>query len=164
MEKGDNTLLDVDALMFGGMERLVEPPLTAGVESENEIRLSCEKEMELYLKTPGIPLRDAHGKFTDPLSWWKAVDKAGKFPILCRLAERFLCIPATSAPSERIWSRGGGGADCKADQTRIRCCWHISSLLRSLQRNRSRDFSHTSPSRWIWRTRKLWTLAVIYFR
>ena len=116
MEKGGNTLLDVDVLMFGGVERMVEPPLTAGVESENEIRLSCEKEMELYLKTPGIPLRDANGKFTDPLSWWKAVDKAGKFPVLCRLAERFLCIPATSAPSERIWSRGGGVLTAKRNR------------------------------------------------
>jgi hypothetical protein len=38
-----------------------------------------------------------------PLSWWKS--SAHRFKNLERLAVKFLAIPATSAPSERIWSR-----------------------------------------------------------
>ena len=38
-----------------------------------------------------------------PLSWWKS--SAHRFKNLERLAAKYLAIPATSAPSERIWSR-----------------------------------------------------------
>ncbi len=37
------------------------------------------------------------------MSWWKS--SAHRFKNLDRLAVKYLAIPATSAPSERIWSR-----------------------------------------------------------
>jgi hypothetical protein len=39
---------------------------------------------------------------SDPLLWWK--QKQFQFPILSCLAQKYLCIPATEAPSERIFS------------------------------------------------------------
>jgi hypothetical protein len=39
---------------------------------------------------------------SDPLLWWK--QKQFQFPILSCLARKYLCIPATEAPSERIFS------------------------------------------------------------
>ena len=39
----------------------------------------------------------------DPLAWWKMHD--GQFPPIAKLARKYLAIPASSAPSERVFSR-----------------------------------------------------------
>ena len=41
----------------------------------------------------------------DPLVWWRVHHK--HYPILWRLAEMYLAIPASSAPSERAFSMAG---------------------------------------------------------
>ena len=43
--------------------------------------------------------------YLNPLEWWK--NESAKLPILSKLARRVLCIPATSAPSERVFSAAG---------------------------------------------------------
>jgi hypothetical protein len=48
-------------------------------------------------------MKDNDGKYNDPLKFWS--ENASQFPELSQLASEFLSIPATSAPSERIWSR-----------------------------------------------------------
>jgi len=63
--------------------------------------LTPEEELHLYLKT---------GKRDDDdpktlLTWWKS--KASLFPRLAVLAQRIPAIPATSANSERNFSRAG---------------------------------------------------------
>jgi hypothetical protein len=50
-----------------------------------------------------IPLYTTDGSFGDPLEWWKKNQL--KYPYLSRLAYLYLAVPATSAPSERIWRR-----------------------------------------------------------
>ena len=47
--------------MFGGMERVAEAPLTPGADDEATIKIDCEKKLELYLQTPGIPLCKRNG-------------------------------------------------------------------------------------------------------
>jgi len=37
--------------------------------------------------------------------WWR--EKENKYPIIAKLARRYLPIPASSAPSERIFSKYG---------------------------------------------------------
>ena len=59
----------------------------------NEI---CDAELNRYRNIPKLPMKD------DPLQWWE--EHKHKFPILYRLAMKYLSIPATSAPSERVWS------------------------------------------------------------
>ena len=41
----------------------------------------------------------------NPLAWWDGQQKT--FPLLCELARRILCVPASSAPSERLFSKAG---------------------------------------------------------
>ncbi len=48
-------------------------------------------------------MRDNEGNFNDALKYWAVNDSQS--PELAQLAKEFLTIPATSAPSERVWSR-----------------------------------------------------------
>ena len=59
-------------------------------------------EVSVYIerKSP----KDREGTF-DVLSWWKEHSK--EFPNLSRVARSILCIPASSAPSERDFSTAG---------------------------------------------------------
>lgn len=47
----------------------------------------------------------------DPLEWWKIHE--GNFLRVSQLARKYLCIPATSAPSERVFSTGGNIVTCQ---------------------------------------------------
>lgn len=59
-----------------------------------------ELEIERYRDLPGPKtLKD------DPLKWWKK--HATILPLLSEHARQWLCIPATSAECERIFSKGG---------------------------------------------------------
>lgn len=63
-------------------------------------------EIDRYKSVPGIKMRDeATGKFNCPLKWWKVHQHA--YYYVSKLALKYLSIPATSAPSEHLFSAAG---------------------------------------------------------
>ncbi|KAL3761407.1 hypothetical protein ACHAWU_007366 [Discostella pseudostelligera] len=72
----------------------------------NSVRNKCAVELSAFVDDGvWIPLNDADGDFLNPLDWWR--DNSTKYPNLALLALEYLAIPATSAPSERVFSRAG---------------------------------------------------------
>lgn len=57
-------------------------------------------ELDQYLKRKQLP------ETTNVSEWW-AKEGEKEFPALSRLAEKYLCIPATSIPAERVFSAMG---------------------------------------------------------
>jgi zinc finger BED domain-containing protein 1 (E3 SUMO-protein ligase ZBED1) len=75
-----------------------------------EIYRRIDFEISEYKKVPRLDMRETNsdgskGDFTNPLQWWKF--RGVKYPLLRKLARKMLCIPATSAPSERVFSVAG---------------------------------------------------------
>ena len=58
-----------------------------------------EKEIEHYRRETSLPLSSC------PLNWWR--ENCSIYPLLSPLARAYLSIPATSIPSERVFSTAG---------------------------------------------------------
>lgn len=65
----------------------------------------AEAELAKYMAAPCQP------RASDPLTWWR--DNAARFPLLSVAARRYLAAPATSVPSERLFSSAGDISDDK---------------------------------------------------
>jgi len=50
-------------------------------------------------------------KKTKPLEWWS--NNKEHFPFLAKVTRKYLCIPATSAPAERLLPAAGNISDRK---------------------------------------------------
>ena len=59
----------------------------------------CEDELDRFLREPIV------GSEVNTLDWWSK--NTERFPKLACLAKKYLCIPATSVPAERVFSTAG---------------------------------------------------------
>ncbi len=76
----------------------------AGTNINKEgIRIRCKHQLAAYKLSAPMKIRDNEGNFNDALKYW-AVNES-QSPELAQLGKEFLTIPATSAPSERVWLR-----------------------------------------------------------
>jgi hypothetical protein len=67
---------------------------------------AVRREISKYKLSKGIKIRNtATGKFNCPLDWWRA--HHSEYFYLSKLALKYLATPATSAPSERVFSAVG---------------------------------------------------------
>lgn len=65
-------------------------------------------EIEMYKKDTSIPLTSC------PLKWWK--ENAQAYPLLSSLSKAYLTVPATSVPSERVFSTAGDIVNAQRSQ------------------------------------------------
>ena len=72
---------------------------TQVVNTEEQQRQQATKEVDDYLSASRLDFEE------DPLLWWKG--QPLNYPILGRVAQKYLCICATSSPSERLFSTTG---------------------------------------------------------
>ena len=63
-------------------------------------RAAVQGEYDAWLLVPEARVIDANSPI-DPLAWWKMHD--GQFLIIAKLARKYLAIPASSAPSKRVF-------------------------------------------------------------
>jgi len=102
-----NNNFDID--MFDEINLLhnaqVRRPLEAVDQQQLHVEEIVDAELALYKDEPTISMFSTPGVYNDPLSWWRLNTR--KYKLLSKLASRILCIPATSAPSERVFSVAG---------------------------------------------------------
>lgn len=106
------------------LEDLLGSSYTTVVET---VQSSRGIEMEILSYRNGIPIP----LNSSPLEWWKV--NAYAYPILAPLAKAYLCIPATSVPSERVFSTAG---DIVSAQRSLITPEHVDMLV-FLKKNQS---------------------------
>lgn len=72
---------------------------TVPKQARRTIREQVDLEVQIYSSLPAIPMSG------DPVLWWW--EKSGSLPLLSALAEKYLCVQASSTPSERVFSTAG---------------------------------------------------------
>ncbi|XP_062312171.1 E3 SUMO-protein ligase ZBED1-like [Osmerus eperlanus] len=71
---------------------------------------SCSERQIIEQELNSYILATAADSESDPLEWWRF--HGSNFPRVSCLAKKYLCIPVTSAPSERAFSTGGNVVTC----------------------------------------------------
>lgn len=102
------------------------PSFMKNIFSTNQRQVNYEIEIDNYLNEMITPIAP---ESTDVYQWWHTNQHS--FPILSRIARKYLSIPATSVPSERLFSDAGNQITSK----RTRLSHKVVSQLLFVKRN-----------------------------
>ena len=58
-----------------------------------------KQQLDCYLSHPELEMEE------NPLDWWRVEHQ--RYPNLAKLAQKYICVCATSVPAERIFSIAG---------------------------------------------------------
>lgn len=89
----------------------------------SQTNMEEEDEVSRYVRLRDIKVKE------DPLNWW--LNNRNNFPTLTQLARKYLSIPATSVPSERLFSDAGNHISAK----RTRLAPELVNKILFLKRN-----------------------------
>jgi len=96
-------------------------PKLFSIFEQNQPKAS--NEVEEYLREDKIPFSQC------PFNWW--LNKKNKYPILAKMARIHLAIPATSTPSERLFSDAGNLLSAKRSRMNSELFQRIMFLKRN---------------------------------
>ena len=97
---------------------IIYQPRLLMIFEQNQVQSS--DEVAEYLKEDKINFTQS------PFEWW--MNKKGKYPILARLARIYLAVPATSTPSERLFSDAGNLLTSKRARINSELFKHMGGL------------------------------------
>lgn len=99
----DSPQLDI----FKNLSKRLIPAAPMSLEAEKEmITERVEHELKQYMERVPMMAMKKGKNYSNPLKDFWALRETD-FPLLSKLARKILCIPATSAPSERVFSQAG---------------------------------------------------------
>ena len=107
-------------------EIITSDDLELKIEKNERNVTPIKNEVLHYLNLPELPALEEYDSF----AWW-ATNKA-QYPILYKMAMKYLSIPATSVPSERLFS----DANNLVTPQRTRLDSNIINKIMFLKRNR----------------------------
>ena len=91
-EEETNTLPMAEKKKLGMMELILQ-------KKKKSNNLQFHNEVDEYLAIP------VESQIIDPCKWWG--EHKMQYPILAKIAREYICIPATSVPSEQSFSKSG---------------------------------------------------------
>ncbi|XP_065642245.1 E3 SUMO-protein ligase ZBED1-like [Hydra vulgaris] len=97
-----------DSIFLLNIASLLDPRYKNVLDNESDILITLkdfiicfdqQNELEKYLRENCI------NKNACPLTWW--AENSKRYPMISKLAKKYLCIPSTSTPSKRAFSTAG---------------------------------------------------------
>ncbi len=91
-------------LLWGNAEDedAVAPVLPAAADPDALAKADLEEELRRYKAEVPIGFKSKDDPAEDPLVWWRQHEQ--QYPRVAKLAKKYLAIPCSSAPSERVFS------------------------------------------------------------
>ena len=97
----DGEVLDGDAVEPPAKSPPIDLDMFFGEADDAQVSASAQAEQDgsMFFGEKAAP------SSTDPLNWWHT--HGSRFALLSQVARQLLCVPATSVPSERVFSAAG---------------------------------------------------------